>query len=329
MGAHALCVELVGQSRDVLQFGAVPSLTKALVERGCSVVTLATHPEEVASLEGLADAVHVVDFDIDDYAAKLDGQAFEVALVGGTLATVRDPISVLRSVRRLLAPGAPVVISALNVAHVDVRLSLLGGRFEYGADGLLADRNVRLFTLASLERLVEQAGFVPVDVRRISCPAFESELGVERDSVAPGALAAALAHPDAETYEFVVRAIPVDAVGVVTCLESRLVEADTHRRMIEAERAADATKLEQAIDEFERVTVEFDVRTNAANEAAERAACRRRDAERLIQIAAEAEVASREETHRIDAELDALQRSRLFRWSTPARRLYSVLTPRG
>jgi 2-polyprenyl-3-methyl-5-hydroxy-6-metoxy-1,4-benzoquinol methylase len=57
-----------------------------------------------------------------------------------------DPVRVLRSVHSLLNPGARIVVSVPNVAHVSVRAQLLFGRFRYSARGILDRTHLRFFT---------------------------------------------------------------------------------------------------------------------------------------------------------------------------------------
>ena len=146
--------------------------------------------------------------DLNDEGA-LDGlePGFDVVLAGDVLEHLVAPEPVLRRAARLLRPGGRVVVSLPNVAHVDVRLSLLQGRWNYRPWGLLDRTHLRFFTREGIEALVEQAGLVITEVSRVRVPAFESELAVVRDSVPTAVVDHVLADPEAETYQFVFAAV--------------------------------------------------------------------------------------------------------------------------
>jgi hypothetical protein len=84
-----------------------------------------------------------------------------------------------------------------------VRLSLIRGRWDYRAWGLLDNTHTRFFTLGSIATMVHEAGLVMTDLRRVRIPAFETELAIDRSEVPTEVLELALADPEAETYQFV------------------------------------------------------------------------------------------------------------------------------
>ena len=53
----------------------------------------------------------------------------------------------------------PLVVATPNIAHVDVALQMLAGRFETQESGALRASNLRFFTEESLQRLIERSGW--------------------------------------------------------------------------------------------------------------------------------------------------------------------------
>lgn len=71
----------------------------------------------------------------------------DVLVLADVLEHIREPETCLKSLLlRHLAPGARVVISVPNIAHLYVRLSLLAGRFRYADRGILDLTHLRFFT---------------------------------------------------------------------------------------------------------------------------------------------------------------------------------------
>jgi 2-polyprenyl-3-methyl-5-hydroxy-6-metoxy-1,4-benzoquinol methylase len=70
-----------------------------------------------------------------------------------------DPVRVLRNVHSLLNPGARVVISVPNVAHLSVRAQLFFGRFQYSTRGILDRTHLRFFTRRTALELLTESGF--------------------------------------------------------------------------------------------------------------------------------------------------------------------------
>ena len=171
--AHAFALDMVGYGKRVLEFGCGPGhITRILRERGCRVTGLDhdTAAEEEAGQ--FADRVLVVDLATEDFVQKLEGEEFDVALFGDVLEHLPDPLTVLRSAMTLLRRGGYTVVSIPNIAHADVRLSLVRGQFDYQPIGLLDDTHLRFFTLNSIRQLLREAGLVATETRRVICPPF-------------------------------------------------------------------------------------------------------------------------------------------------------------
>jgi SAM-dependent methyltransferase len=251
----------------VLELGAASGhVTRVLVERHCDVTAVEYEAEVAEELEGVASEVIVGDLDDDGVLDRLPG-GFDVVLAGDVLEHLVDPARVLRHVAGLLVPGGRVVISVPNVAHADLRMALLQGTWDYRPWGLLDRTHLRFFTKRSIEALVEQAGLVTTELRRVRIPAFESELAVPRDSVPTAVVDHVLADPEAETYQYVLAAIKEGQDDHVRrlaqdkqLLEMRVDWAEAGRAAAEADAAEQRRHVAQREQEYAAVVVEFERR---------------------------------------------------------------------
>src|SRR5207244_7551825 len=83
---------------------------------------------------------------------------------------LRDATKLLQCVKESLAPDGLLFLSVPNIANVTVRLGLLFGVFEYRDRGILDFTHLRFFTMRTIRREIENAGFRIVAVRGSSVP---------------------------------------------------------------------------------------------------------------------------------------------------------------
>jgi SAM-dependent methyltransferase len=262
--------------------------------------------DAAAAKEAEPDLAKLVVGDLEslDLVAEFGEGTFDVVVFGDVLEHLRDPMPVLRRARPLLAPGGSVVISVPNIAHGDVRLALLKGRFRYTKLGLLDETHTRFFTRENLDPFLRDAGFVPVDVRRTYAPLFSTEVGVQADEVDPAVVAELRADREAETYQFVLRAVRDDAVHLDLGLTARAEQLELRLRELTKE-------LEQ-------------VRAAARDEVAE---ARDQAAERVARAEAEA-AAARADAELARTELAEVYQTRVMRMAKLPRSIYGAVRSR-
>jgi 2-polyprenyl-3-methyl-5-hydroxy-6-metoxy-1,4-benzoquinol methylase len=293
---HAMELSLIGNSKRVLEVGCASGhMTAELVRRGCRVVGLEIEAAAAAANEH-AEEVLVVDLDRDDFVEKLRGRQFDAALLGDVLEHLRDPGQILKSVRELLVPGGFVVLCVPNVAFVDVRLALLRGKFPYNDWGLLDRTHIRFFTKATLDQVIADAGYMPVETRRAILAPFASELAPDR-SIPQEVVEIALDDPEALTYQFVMKAVIDDGDLAVHQLADRCRELEDRLHQIRVETELQVAAELQELDELD------DLR------------------QRISELEARVVEAEREA-----AEIRA---TKLFRYSTKARAVYRSLFIQG
>ena len=91
-------------------------------------------------------------------------------VLADVLEHLREPTRLLRCVREALSPQGHVFISVPNIANITVRLGLLFGIFEYRERGILDSSHLRFYTMRSIKREIEGAGFKIVAIRGSSVP---------------------------------------------------------------------------------------------------------------------------------------------------------------
>ena len=142
-----------------LDFGCSTGYYGAFVRKNksCKVYGVEISDDKYEA-EKVLDGVY--SFDIDNewpkevYERKYDGVWF-----GDVIEHLKYPDKALERSKELLNKGGKIYVSTPNIAHISIRLELLGGNFQYEPTGILDDTHLKYFTLDSLKRLCISAGF--------------------------------------------------------------------------------------------------------------------------------------------------------------------------
>ena len=207
--AHGISLQLVGQGKTVLELGAASGhVTKALKSLNNVVTAVERDARFSENLSEIADEVIITDLDWLDLRERLSGKKFEVVLAGDVLEHCSKPELVLLQIHDLLTPDGYVVISLPNVAHGDVRLSLLTGTFDYSDTGLLDRTHLRFFTRSSIHTFLHQSHFQVDAIFGSTASIGTTEFGPPKAGVPAEAIKFVQKDPDALVYQFIVKAIP-------------------------------------------------------------------------------------------------------------------------
>ncbi|OWK43922.1 putative glycosyltransferase [Fimbriiglobus ruber] len=187
-------LQLVGEGKRVLSLGdADVGLLRALEAQGCEITR--TPVDRTDRRDNAPTPVQTSD-------------DFDVVLAVNTLEHVRDPLALLKDVKKKVRRDGFLVARVPNVAHGSVRLAILTGRFPF-ADGY---EPVRFFTYESLVALFEKAGFAIGVIERqeadVTPPDGPAEAGTA------DLLEKLSAAPEFRTLQFVVVAYPLPSPGL-------------------------------------------------------------------------------------------------------------------
>jgi O-antigen biosynthesis protein len=219
---HANVIKLIGEGRRVLELGPASGyMSEILRERGCTVVGIEIDAEMADQAARFCERVIVGDLDALDLEAELEEDHFDVIVAADVLEHLKDPLRLLKELRAFLSPGGYFVVSLPNVAHASVRLALLEGRFEYQDLGLLDRTHLHFFTHESIGQLFDEAELAMVEIHRQEAPIDTTEIAVDLEAVPPEIIRELKQDRDALTYQFVIKAVPLEASGMRE-LQSRL-----------------------------------------------------------------------------------------------------------
>ena len=173
-GSHMQIVDSIASESRVLDLGCSQGLlARPLREKSVRVTGV-----DADASRGLARELETYhQRDLENPLDVPEGRVFDYVVIADVVEHLRNREQLLRGARRFLKPGGRLLVSTPNIALWFYRLSLLAGRFEYGARGVLDRTHVHLFTRATFRREVERAGFHIVRERVTALPlevVFES-----------------------------------------------------------------------------------------------------------------------------------------------------------
>ena len=200
----------------LLDLGSGPGIVAGALSRWedkqVTCVDLEADHLDAAAERGVAHTV-AGDLETGDWLPAVAGDRYDVIVLADVLEHLVEPGRLLRTIleEELLADDGFLVISVPNAAHIGILTALAGGDFPYRPTGLLDATHLRFFTLESLGHLLEEEGFAITRVARTTRRLDQTEFADLADRVDVDALRRVVAHPESETYQYVLRAEPLGA----------------------------------------------------------------------------------------------------------------------
>ena len=172
---QAVALKLIKRGSRVLDLGCAGGALGAELRRqkSCYVVGVDLFP--------LAPGIELDEFhlhNLNQMPLPVAPESFDYVLMLDVIEHLGDPEAFMDGLRGAfeMNPSLRLIMSTGNIAFALTRLLLLMGQFNYGKRGILDLTHTRLFTFASLRRLVHGAGLEIVEERGIPAP-FPLALG--------------------------------------------------------------------------------------------------------------------------------------------------------
>ena len=165
---HSRVVDLVPEGKRVLDLGAGAGGVgaKLKIEKHCTVIgcDLERGPHTECYDE-------FVIADLNNGLPALEHERFDYILLLDVIEHLHSPEDFFDELRLLAArTHAKVILTTANIGFLPMRVLLALGRFEYGKRGILDLTHTRLFTVKSLRRSMNTAGFECDKVKGIPIP---------------------------------------------------------------------------------------------------------------------------------------------------------------
>lgn len=157
---HLKIIELVGKDKKVLELGCSTGyLTQEFRKNGCQIDVVEKDRDDILQAKKFARNFFQADLDEESFLDKLSDQ-YDVVVASEILEHLKDPLKVLKKIKRNLKKKGKLVISMPNIATWSIRRNLFfKGKFEYQESGILDRTHLRFYTYYTIQDLVQSAGF--------------------------------------------------------------------------------------------------------------------------------------------------------------------------
>ena len=200
-------IELVGRDKHVLEVGTSTGyMSRVLKQRGNTVVGVEIDPEAATVAKQYCD--RFLNDDIESLLARdaFQESSFDAVILGDVLEHLKWPDKVIERLKSYLRPSGYLVVSMPNVAHGDIILNLLAGRFPYHDSGLLDITHLRFFGLEDIVKLFDGAGYKISNLQRVKVDVGCTETASDQVAVPEELLLGIRSLPHSNTYQFVFKA---------------------------------------------------------------------------------------------------------------------------
>jgi methionine biosynthesis protein MetW len=160
--SHAIQARLIPPNTRVLELGCASGYMSGYLERAknCRVVGVDYDPLAIQIAQTRCYKALQIDLEQPNALHAVQADApFDVLYMANVLEHVRSAESILQQAKALLAPNAIVILVLPNIAHWQVRLQVLRGRFEYQDYGIMDRTHVHFYTVDTARALLVSQGY--------------------------------------------------------------------------------------------------------------------------------------------------------------------------
>ncbi len=201
-------IRLIRPGSRVLELGAAVGYLSEYLSReaACNVDAVELDPDMAREARRYCNRFLVCDLQREILSRHFPGRYYDYVILADVLEHLTDPERVLRQLPGFLRPGGRLLVSVPNTAYAGLILELISGDLRYRPEGLLDRTHVRLFTRASILRLLKDCAFRIESIEPVQLPYEHSEFHDLMATTDPDWMDRLTALPDANAYQFVISA---------------------------------------------------------------------------------------------------------------------------
>ncbi len=160
--ALSIIINSIKPNSTILEFGpAMGRMTKYLKDNlNCKVYIVEIDEEGYNSAIRYSEDGVLGNIEDYEWVNKFSEIQFDFIIFADVLEHLIDPKTTIKYSKKLLKEDGRLLFSMPNIAHNSVLIDLFNNEFKYRELGILDNTHLRFFTYNSLNRLIQECGFV-------------------------------------------------------------------------------------------------------------------------------------------------------------------------
>lgn len=222
--SHGIILSQIAPGSMVLECGCASGyMTRYMKEELDAMVSIVElNPSYYGQAKEYAADGICADLESQEWWNYYQGRKFDYILFADVLEHLDNPESVISRAVDLLKEDGTIIVSIPNVAHADILINMLNGRWNYMPLGLLDNTHIHFWAKRNLADLFQQAGLSLVDQDYTILPPFTTEQKSEENTTELLSAIYTICHqPYADVYQFVFSAKRTGYVSEkgITCID--------------------------------------------------------------------------------------------------------------
>lgn len=127
-------------------------------KKQCKVYGIEIDNNDFEQAEKVLDGAFNFNIEQEPVPPALSKIKFDAIILADVIEHFVDPANALRKLKDLLNANGRIIFSIPNMAHISVRLQLLGGHFSYNETGLLDKTHLHFYDFDEVKRVFQNAG---------------------------------------------------------------------------------------------------------------------------------------------------------------------------
>ena len=204
-----LIVQLTGLNKNILEIGTSTGyMSQIFKNQGSSVTGIEIDPEAGHVAQEYCDRMIIADVETLELDKTFEPGSFDVIVCGDVLEHLKNPESILKTIKKFLKPSGYLVVSLPNFCHGDVLLTIMNGDFRYTSVGLLDETHLRFFGLKNIFSLFARCGYGISDIQTTNLEIGKTELAINQNKIPPDLLNFIKSLPNSSVYQYIFKAHP-------------------------------------------------------------------------------------------------------------------------
>ncbi|MGQ3889922.1 class I SAM-dependent methyltransferase [Legionella sp. CNM-1927-20] len=224
--SHAKILNKILPGSHVLEFGPAHGvMTKYMKEKlKCKIYAVELDITAANDARQYCEKMLVGDIEKYTWKSEYADLRFDFIIFADVLEHLYYPWQVLAEVRPFLNENGKILLSLPNIANNAVIMDLISDKFEYRSTGLLDCTHLRFFTKSSIEKMVKECGYKPINIDATFFKPQYTEFKRSYLEFNLGVIKCLSEKPNGHVYQYIYELVDINNLSLSECQIESLKE---------------------------------------------------------------------------------------------------------